>query len=142
MKRSTGSSMVEGGYYWNINEWRIVAVLGERGVLEGTPEDRYLRVPLPLLVPLALLMGGLYVMFLPLIGFVVALYALARKVGLAGSRALQKVVVAPTWQPGEAHFAGKAEEPNPDQDVASLGKPLDDLKELIDAARKAEKSGH
>jgi len=58
---------------------------------------------------LAPVMGGLFVIFLPLIGFALVLQHLGR-LSLSASRrgaATLLATMSPTWRPGEAYFAGK-----------------------------------
>lgn len=136
MKRYNGGTQVEGGYYWNVSKWSISAISGDSGTLEGGKEMHYLRMPLLVMVPVAALLGLSYVIFLPLIGFALALYAAGKKLGLLGKTALEQAAqtVAPTWRPGEAHFAdgddpkpGKAGNPEPS---------LDNLRKEIQQLRK------
>lgn len=87
MKRYTSGTTVRGGYYWNLNEWEIVTVQGEAGVLEGQPDQHFVAVPLPVVPVLVAVMAGLGVCYVPAIGFVMIAYALGRKAG---------VVAAPT----------------------------------------------
>ena len=79
MKRFNGGSKVPGGYYVNPSQWEIAAISGEQGVLEGEPTSTWYRAPLPVIVVLALVLGGLMVVFLPVIGFALLAWALMRK---------------------------------------------------------------
>lgn len=65
----TAGETVKSGYYWSRRGWRFEVVQPPAGVLPGEGGTTYVRVPLPLMIPLALLMGGGFVLFLPLIGF-------------------------------------------------------------------------
>jgi hypothetical protein len=71
MKTFHGGETVKGGFYWRRAGWRMVTVEGETGSLPGDGAARYVRLPALLMVPLALVMGGLFVLFLPLIGFLI-----------------------------------------------------------------------
>lgn len=72
----TAGSMVKGGFYFNRDRWDLVAVGGKEGPLPGVEGERYRRVPAWAALGLAPLLGGLFVMLLPLVGFVlVARYA-------------------------------------------------------------------
>jgi len=83
MLTRTGGESVKGGYYWRRDTWRVEAVEGANGVLPGGTERRYLRIPVLLMIPAALVLSIGFVMFLPLIGFAVLaewLFSRARRV--------------------------------------------------------------
>jgi len=69
MARYHGNQLVEGGFYWNASGWEILRIPREGGCLPGTQETRYTRVPLLLIVVLGPLLGALYTILLPFIGF-------------------------------------------------------------------------
>ena len=71
MRTYNGGETVNGGFYWRRAGWRMLTVEGETGVLPGDAAAAYHRIPALLMVPLALTMGGLFVLFLPLIGFLI-----------------------------------------------------------------------
>jgi hypothetical protein len=73
-----GGETVKGGFYWNRRTWHLEMVEGKRGTLPGDGATRYLWVPTLVMLMLAPLMGGLFVVFLPFIGFVL-LFAAAGK---------------------------------------------------------------
>ena len=62
-----------------------------------------------MMLGLAPLMGGLYVMFLPFIGFALLFDYAGRKAyrAVRGSAKDVAVAVAPAYRPGEAHFTGE-----------------------------------
>ena len=74
----TGGETVSGGFYWNRGTWHLENVEGKRGTLPGGAETRYIWVPTLAMLVLAPIMGGLFVVFLPFIGFALMLGALAR----------------------------------------------------------------
>ncbi|HKQ61016.1 MAG TPA: hypothetical protein VJS92_06980 [Candidatus Polarisedimenticolaceae bacterium] len=78
MKRYTGGQAVQAGFYLDLRTWEVTSLSGRGGTLPGAAETRYLRVPLPLLLVFAPLMGLAYVVFLPLIGIVLVLHHVAR----------------------------------------------------------------
>jgi hypothetical protein len=80
-----GGETVKAGFYWHAAGWEIVPVSGQGGPLPGTHEDRYVRVPTLGMLVLAPVMGGLFVVFLPLIGFALLILHLARS-GWGGAR--------------------------------------------------------
>lgn len=137
MKRHGGGSEVRAGFYWNVAKWSITPVRpGER--LPGGPEQRYVRLPALLLLLFAPVMGGAYVLFLPLIGFVLVL-------GFAGKKALHGLerafagvmsMVSPAWQPGEAYFAGKKRGSATEKTVGS-DETLTALEKEVEERRKS-----
>ena len=89
MKRWSGGTRVPAGFYWRPASWEIVTLSGEGGVLPGERRERYFKVPVLAMLVLAPAMGAALVMFLPLVGFVIAGRELARKtrqVAAAGTR--------------------------------------------------------
>ncbi|HET7214294.1 MAG TPA: hypothetical protein VFL79_11935 [Terriglobia bacterium] len=64
-----GGNETKGGFYWKKGDWEIVTVEGKKGVLPGTEQTEYLRVPTLLFIPVILAMSVVYVVFLPFIGF-------------------------------------------------------------------------
>jgi hypothetical protein len=89
MKRYLGGTKVEGGYYWHVGTWEIVAVKEVTGTLQGGAGDKYLHAPLPVLFVAAPVMGAAFAMFLPFIGFAMPAYALGR--GIFGKGRKQQV---------------------------------------------------
>lgn len=65
----TGGTTVKGGFYWNRGTWHLENVEGKTGMLPGNGETRYVWVPTLLMLLLAPVMGGLFVVFLPFVGF-------------------------------------------------------------------------
>ena len=80
MRRFNGGTEVKGGYYFKLGEWEITTVSGERGTLPGGTNDRFVHAPVAVLLVAAPVLGAAFAMFLPLIGFVMPVYALAKKV--------------------------------------------------------------
>jgi hypothetical protein len=79
MKRLAGGTRVPAGFYWRPAKWEIVTFSGVGGVLPGERGERYFKVPVLAMLVLAPVMGAALVMFLPLMGFVMAGRELARK---------------------------------------------------------------
>lgn len=100
---------VKGGFYFNRDKLDLVAVSGREGTLPGQDGHRFIRIPALAMLLLAPLLGGLFVVFLPLIGFALVLQQLGRLCLSATRRAVRGVlsIITPTWRPGEAYFAGK-----------------------------------
>lgn len=73
MTRYHGKQVVKGGFYWNPKKWEVAVIEGENGVLPGKPEARFVRVPALPVILLGPVMGLVYVIFLPFIGFAMVL---------------------------------------------------------------------
>lgn len=80
MFKHKGGDVVKGGFYWNQAQWHLENVEGKFGALPGDENARYARVPTLLLFLLAPLMGALFVVFLPFIGFALLIGMLGAKV--------------------------------------------------------------
>ncbi len=106
---TTAGTLVKGGFYLNRDAWDLVAISGKEGILPGSEGQRFLKVPAWAVLALAPVLGGLFVVFLPLIGFALVFMYLARATLTLGRRTVRSLVllVAPSWRPGEAYFAGK-----------------------------------
>lgn len=97
MFKHKGGDVVKGGFYWNQAQWHLENVEGKLGTLPGGDEARYARVPTLLMFVLAPLMGALFVVFLPFIGF-------ALLIGMVAAKALglfRKTPVATPKPPAE-----------------------------------------
>ena len=112
MAKYIGGMQVGGGYYWNARNWEVEVVSNEGGKLKGGADARYAKVPFPALFLIVPLLGALFLMFLPLIGFLVTLHAIASLIVRAvhGSATELAATVSPGFVPGVAHFTGKAGE--------------------------------
>lgn len=139
MKRFNGGTKVQGGYYLHLAKWEVVTVTEDVGTLPGGPKDQYLHASLPLLLLLAPVMGGLFAIFLPFLGFAMPVWALGKKLSHLGARAAHDAAatMTPAWQPGVAYLADKQGEkgakdatpqepqaPAVDPRLAKLGKEI------------------
>jgi hypothetical protein len=137
MAKYTGGTMVKGGYYWNPRSWAVEVVPSEGGRL---PESSaaYVKVAFPLLFVIVPVLGALFLMFLPLIGFALFAYAIVRKVTGGAKEAATDLAatVSPGWVPGEAHLTGK-----PGEEKAGAATPSEELARLEKeiAAKRNEK---
>jgi hypothetical protein len=68
MTKYTGGDTVKAGFYWNRAQFGAEIVPAAGGALPGTPGVVYYRVPWPVLLVAAPVMGGAFAMFLPFIG--------------------------------------------------------------------------
>lgn len=80
MKRMSGGTKAEPGFYWNAADWQIVTVEKAPRALPGGSEQKYVRVPAAGMLLLAPLLGLSFVVFLPFVGFALVARQLGRKV--------------------------------------------------------------
>lgn len=109
MATYVGGTQVKSGYYMDASTLAFANVEKDGGTLPGGAKTRWKRVPVLLVVAAAPLLGGLFVVAFPLLGFGVAAYALGRKLtsrARAGAKEIA-ATVAPSWAPGEAHLTGE-----------------------------------
>lgn len=91
--RYSAAEIVDEGIYLNTHRLSFTS-MQERGPLPGGDDDRYIKLHGILVLPVGLALSLAYVIFLPVIGFVM--------VGRAGSRKIAEV--APKAAHGTAHF--------------------------------------
>jgi hypothetical protein len=109
MAKRIGGTAAKNGFYWNLRKWEMTLVPKQGGILPGDAGDRYIKVPIVALLVIAPLMGAVYAMFLPFIGFALLFTFLGKK-ALAATRAGAVGVgatMSPSWRPGEAHLASR-----------------------------------
>lgn len=68
-----GGNAAKDGFYLKKGEWEMVTVEGENGTLPGDIDCEYVKVPDLLFVPVALILGGVFVAFLPVVGFAISM---------------------------------------------------------------------
>jgi hypothetical protein len=145
MLRHHGGEQVRAGFYFNLDSWEVRTVSGPAGgVLDGTAQVRYLRIPALLLLLFAPLMGAAFAIFLPFIGIALVLQYPASQTW-RGVRHLADVLVgsvAPAWRPGTAHLTGtpgspKAPEEAQAKDPAASGR-LERLEREVEEGRRDE----
>lgn len=102
-------SAVNSGYYFNPIRWHVEPVASD-GARLPAGDGSWIRVPTAAALLLVPILGATFLMFLPLIGFVLLAQAAAQPlVRIFRVQAQQlAATVTPGWQPGEAHFTGKA----------------------------------
>ena len=101
MKRYHGGHRVEAGFYWAPARWEITTVPGEGGTLPGGEEITYARLPVTLMMLLGATLGAAYVIFLPLIGFVIFFGFAGKKLGILLGKALRPMLANPARDPKE-----------------------------------------
>jgi hypothetical protein len=104
-----GGTRVNHGFYWSIQAWDMAMAPAEGCLLPGGAERSYTRIPTFLFLLMAPVMGGLYVFFLPVVGFTLLFKHVALSARTLSMDAFMGVAVAvsPHWAPGEAYLAGR-----------------------------------
>jgi len=107
-----GGSKVNFGFYWSMQAWDMAMIPAEGGMLPGGADRLYKRIPTFLFLVLAPLMGALYVVFLPVVGFALLFGHLAKSIKTMTADAFMHIAVAvsPQWAPGEAYLAARKRE--------------------------------
>ncbi len=138
MARYPGGAQVGSGYYWNSRTWAVVPVAREGGALPGGAGDRWMRMPLLAIVFLVPVLGGLFVVLLPFIGFALFLYVIVRMATGAFRKSAANLAstVTPGWRPGEAHLTGKRA-PD-DREVPAKSEAMEKLAKEISERRDTE----
>jgi hypothetical protein len=110
MTRYYGNQRVEPGIYFCAKELSFKS-MDEDGRLPGGPERAYWRVPALALLVAAPMIGLAYVIFLPLVGFVMLGAVALQKVGslVREMGVWAATLLRPAWQPARAFLSrGKA----------------------------------
>lgn len=132
---------VRKGYYFSTRSWTLHPVAKDGEALPGEAGEVHVHVPLLLAFAVAPLMGAAFLMFLPFIGFYLALSASLRPVTRAFRASAEEVAatVAAGWAPGEAHLTGeRAAGPASEEKGPTVEDALAAL-ELEVARRRAER---
>ena len=137
MTKLNAGTPVKRGYYFSMKNWSVNPVEKDGTILQGEAGEKFIPVPLPVAVMLAPVIGAVFLMFMPFIGFY-----------LVGQRALQPVArmfkkstteiaasMSPGLQPGTAHLTGRAGEKKAEEGES---KELSSLEQEI-AAKRGEK---
>jgi hypothetical protein len=129
MAKYTGGMKVTSGYYWNARGWEVEVVPQGGGQLKGPPTAKYLKVPFPILFVVVPVMGALFLVFLPFIGFALFAYAIAKRIGGGVKRGATELAstVQPGMVPGEAHLTGK---PGEEKKAGEQGKAPESIEKL------------
>jgi len=130
---------VQSGYYFNPIRWHVEPIATDGARLPDVGGS-WMKVPTVAALLLVPILGATFLMFLPLVGFIMLFRAIGEKVvrvfrASAGELA---ATMSPGWQPGEAHFTGKRPE-NADVEEkgpTAQGDALDTLADEIERKRK------
>jgi hypothetical protein len=105
MTRYSGGDSVGAGMYWNPKNMNVVGLRTE-GILPGGEELSYRRLPSFVLFLLMIALGGVYVLFLPVLIICTTVYMVGVRV--FGSLFLQmRKSMSFGWRPSEAYLSGK-----------------------------------
>ena len=134
MMRYQGGEQAKAGFYFNLESWEVTTLSGQGGTLAGPGDTRYLRMPLPLLLVAAPLMGAAFAVFLPFIGIAMVLDYAVKQAWAAGREALHATAMAlgPRTRTGEAYFTGTSEAKKEEQPATQVEAKLKDIEKAID----------
>ena len=106
------------------------------GLLPGTEQARYVRIPAPLVLVLEPLLGGLYLLSLSFMGCLAVVWSLGRRAvrGVMALLALGAETLFPAWVPGRSYLASYRTRHARSEDVGNR----DMSDELQQAAREIE----
>ena len=106
MKHYRGTEKVEPGLYFNLRQLSFTS-MDDEGPLPGKTEDIYRHVPTLALLVVGPLLGFVYVIFLPLIGFGMVAWLLGVKAGRVAMGAARGAarVLTPGWEPSMAFLS-------------------------------------
>jgi hypothetical protein len=107
MTNFESNAAVTSGYYFNPMTMSI-ALVSRDGDRLPSGQGAWLAVPALLALALTPVLGALFLMFLPMIGFVMCAEAAGKNLvaAFSGSAGELAATMAPGWMPGEAHLAG------------------------------------
>ena len=120
-----GGTAATTGFYWNLGKWEMTMVPKQGGILAGDSTERYLKVPVVALLVMAPLMGAVYAMFLPFIGFAMLFTFLGKKALAMGRSGAVDVAATMTrdFRPGEAYLASGQRTRTPDAEDGDVVDP-------------------
>lgn len=140
MLRHQGGEQVKAGFYFNCATWEISTLSGHGGILAGTTDTQFMRMPLPLLLVAAPMMGAAFAMFLPFIGIAMVLDYAMRQAWAAGREAMHAAALAlsPRTRTGEAYFTGTSDTKGKDaQADTETSARLEHLEREVEEKEKA-----
>lgn len=105
MLKHKGGQNVRKGAYLHLETGSMVNVKQD-GLLPGKEEAVYYKVPFVLLFPFGMVLGGIYVVLLPVIGFFTGVSVIGKRV-FGGALAQVRKSVSFGWRPTEAYLSGK-----------------------------------
>jgi hypothetical protein len=96
MKRIHGGEPAAPGFYWSTTRWAIATVGEREAPLPGPANEAYVRIPTVAMLAAGPVMGGLFAVFLPFLGFAMVVRELVRGASrLGGGRPRPRPVERP-----------------------------------------------
>jgi hypothetical protein len=95
VKRYYGASPAPYGMYFNFRSAEFIQINEKSRILPGSVEDKYIHLPILIVLILSPLLGLGLIIFLPLAGILVLIYFLACKAGFASSGIGRKIMGTP-----------------------------------------------
>ncbi|NTW64814.1 MAG: hypothetical protein HGB21_00670 [Nitrospirae bacterium] len=102
---TSGGQTVQAGTYWNLSNGSRVQ-MEQDGVLPGSGTTRYIKAPVPVMLMAAPVIGLVFAVFLPLIGIVMTLSLVGKKV-VEGVESAAAGSMAFGWRPIQAYLVGR-----------------------------------
>jgi hypothetical protein len=128
------NAAVKSGYYFNPVTMNLLPVERDGGRLPNE-KGSWIAVPTFLALALTPILGAAFLMFLPMIGFVLCAEAAGKKIaGVFATSAGN--LVAPGYAPGMAHLTGKAADEKKAEGEAKAAPELEKLQKEIEEKRK------
>ncbi len=136
MKTLNAQTPVKNGYYFSLKTWTIQPVAKDGELLAGEADEKFLAIPLPLAVAAAPLLGAVFLMFMPFIGFYLVAMAAVRPITNLFQKTTTELAatMSPGLVPGEAYLTGKAGE----KEVAKVAGAASEERELDELGKKIE----
>jgi hypothetical protein len=128
------NAAVKSGYYFNPVTMNLLPVERDGGRLPNE-KGSWIAVPTFLALALTPILGAAFLMFLPMIGFVLCAEAAGKKIaGVFATSAGD--LVAPGYAPGMAHLTGKEASEAKKEGEAKAAPELEKLEKEIEEKRK------
>jgi len=139
MTTYAGGTLVKSGYYIDPSTFTFANVEKDGGRLPGGTGTSWMRVPVVLVLAAAPVLGGLFVVALPFIGFGLTAYAIGKRLGGHAKEGAKEIAatMSPGLVAGEAHLTGKPTETE-EAAAAEAGAEVEALAKEIEAKRNAK----
>ena len=143
MRKIEAGTRVASGYYLSLSTWTLHPVARNGELLTGRAGEQFAPVPTLAAFALAPVLGALFLMFLPIVGFWLTCVAATRPAARLANRIATAfaATVEPGWEPGHAHLTGKPARAAAVAEPARVEEdPLDVLEREITAMRNARRA--